>query len=213
MISFKENLHSIIDNNDFWLKKFSQSAMVTLLKDPIINSETSIVSLMNCIQTFSNYFQKTVMLRAALTDNLKFSISAQKHLDEEYGHHLLIASLRKNQPPQWDPILESTAAWFSWKMLTLDNIEKTLLIHLVLESSAVVFFQAAYEVLKKHDCAQYFSIHMENDPTHETMGIDFLKDLREEEYKNLLLIQNQGWEIMITASNRIAAIVKDEAVA
>ena len=209
MISLKNDLQAVIDNNALWIKKFSQSAMVTLLKEPVINSEEGITSLMNCIQTFSNYFQKTVMLRATLTDNLKFSVSAQQHLDEEYGHHMLIASLRKHQPPHWDPILESTAAWFSWKMLTLDNIEKTLLVHLVLESSAVVFFQAAYEVLKKHDCAQYFSIHMENDPSHETMGTDLLRNLREEEYSNLLLIQNQGWEVLITAGNRIASIVKD----
>ena len=93
MISLKNDLQAVIDNNALWIKKFSQSAMVTLLKEPVINSEEGITSLMNCIQTFSNYFQKTVMLRATLTDNLKFSVSAQQHLDEEYGHHMLTISI------------------------------------------------------------------------------------------------------------------------
>lgn len=207
MIPVKNDLESIIANNISWTKEYTQSAMLDLLKNPVIKSEKGLTLLMDCIQTFSNYFQKTVMLRATLTTDLKFSFSAQQHLDEEYGHHLLIASLRKNQPPHWDPILEATSAWFSWKMLTSDNIEKTLLVHMVLESSAVVFFKAAYEILKEHDCAQYFSIHMENDPAHELMGTDLLKNLREDEYKNLLIIQNQGWEMMIAAGNRIADIV------
>jgi hypothetical protein len=210
MIFVENNFQGILINNLKWIERFNQSDMVTLLEEPIINSAASVDLLLDCIQTFSNYFQKTVLLRATLTDNNKFSTSARQHLDEEYGHDVLIASLRQHRPPCWDPILEATSAWFSWKMLTLDNIEKTLLVHLVLESSAVVFFKTANETLKKYDYAKYFSIHDENDPHHETMGTDLLKNLRAEEYQSLLLVQNQGWEILIAACNRMAHIVKTE---
>ncbi len=52
----------------------------------------------------------------------------------------------------------------------------------------------------------YFKLHSEVDEHHETMGLALLKGLRETDYQNLLTIQQQGWDVLNTACNRIAEL-------
>ena len=113
---------------------------------------------------------------------------------------------RKDRPPKWDPILEACSCWFSWKMLTLDNSEKTVLVHLVLEASAHLFFIEAHKIMAKYTETDYFKIHAEVDEDHENMGINLLEGLREIDYKNLVEIQQQGWDVLNSVCDRIAEL-------
>ena len=72
--------------------------------------------LLTCIQTFSDYFQRTILLRLALTDNTHFKKSAQQHFDEENGHNVTLSNERNLEAPKWDAILAACAAWFSWNL-------------------------------------------------------------------------------------------------
>lgn len=161
---------------------------------------------LDCIQVFSNYFQKVVMLRNVFSEIPRFCEGAQEHLDEEFGHNLALMKDRKNRPPVWDPILEATSAWFTWKMFVLDNEEKTVLIHLVLESSANVFFQQAHKVMSHYGKTDYFKTHAEADEKHEKMGRALLENLSPEKYARLLDVQKQGWDVLNAACRRIAEI-------
>ena len=91
-------------------------------------------------------------------------------------------------------------------MLTLDNTDKTLLVHLVLEASANLFFKEAQQVMEKHSETDYFKIHSEADEHHEEMGLKLLKGLREIDYKRLLNVQQQGWDMLDTACTRMAEL-------
>lgn len=200
------NLHYLISKNSAFSHAFTHNSLMTLIKSTQMDKAQNRLQLLDCIQVFSNYFQKTVMLRSVLNDNNIFEKIAQQHLVEEFGHNISLMHDRKERPPMWDPILDACSCWFSWKMLTLDNSEKTVLVHLVLEASAHMFFVEAHKVMAKYSETDYFKIHAEVDEDHENMGLDLLEGLREVDYQHLLAIQQQGWDILNTVCDRIAKL-------
>lgn len=162
-------------------------------------------NLLAAIQTFSDQFQNAVMLRRVFSQGDEFTNVSQKHLDEEYNHNNNLRADRNNQPAIWGPALEAATSWFSWKMLSLNDTSKTLLVHFVLESSANVFFHEAGKVMQHFNETSYFSEHAELDEGHEEMGANLLKNLTSKECEELMLIQ-QGWGMLNMACNRIAKI-------
>jgi len=118
---------------------------------------------------------------------------------------------RNFQPPVWDPILEATCSWFTWKMFNTTDEEKVVLVHLVLETSASIFFQTAFDIMKEHSTIEYFRIHSEADEKHEHMGKELLQNLSAKQYKKLIEIQFQGWEMIMAACDRIAVLVEEHA--
>lgn len=173
-----------------------------------MKKKTTRTKLLDYIQVFSDYFQKTVLLRHALCETSKFLPITQEHLSEEFNHNVSLMRDRKNKPPAWDPILNATASWFSWKMFTLGEEEKTLLVHLVLEASANIFFHAAHKVMHHYSETDYFKIHSELDEKHEQMGIKFLTGLLPEQYQRLIEVQHQGWDMINTVCDRIARLTE-----
>lgn len=200
------NYDTLKFSNQVILEKFKSSNIMQLLDSDIIAKTKNRNEFLSCIQTFSNYFQKIMMLRLTFSENSRFSIIAQNHFDEEYGHNLILLKERNYNPEKWDPILDSCAAWFTWKMFTLDNIEKVFLIHLVLEACAELFFQKANHVMKKFNETTYFNIHDEHDSRHSLMGEELLKNLRSEEYESLHALQAHSWDVMFTICDRIAEL-------
>jgi hypothetical protein len=206
MTNIKIDLNYLLLKNKEFTNKFAKSPLMTLIRSTKMDDAKNRMQLLDCIQVFSNYFQKTVMLRFVLNDNNIFGETIQQHLSEEFGHDVSLMNDRKERPPAWDSILDACSCWFSWKMFTLDNSEKTVLVHLVLEASAHLFFIEAHKVMSKYAETDYFKIHAEVDEHHETMGLNLLEDLREIDYKHLLNIQQQGWDILNSVCNRIAEL-------
>lgn len=204
----KINLNYLLSKNQAYTQAFMQNALMTWIQSPDVNEAKNRARLLDCIQVFSNYFQKTVMLRAILNDNDVFSAIVQQHLTEEFGHNMSLMHDRKDRAPIWDPILEACSCWFAWKMFTLDNIEKTVLIHLVLEASANVFFVEAHKIMTAYAETNYFKVHAAVDDHHEAMGIQLLEGLREIDYQHLVNVQQQGWEMINTVCNRMVELVK-----
>ncbi len=200
------DLNFIITKNNEFANDFKQSPLMNLIQDTSMQNSDSRKRLLDCIQVFSNYFQKTVMLRRVLSDNLMHIKIAQAHLAEEFGHDISLMHDRNDREPIWDPILDASSSWFSWKMITLDNSEKTLLVHLVLEESANIFFVKANEIMLKYKETDYFKIHAEVDDAHAAMGISLLHDLTKLQYKNLAIVQQQGWDVLNVVCNRIAEL-------
>jgi hypothetical protein len=143
-----------------------------------------------------------------LTDNSHFSAAALEHLKEEFCHHEELMKERNYKLSIWDPILESTCSWFTWKMFNTGDEGKVVLIHLVLESSGTIFFQTAHPIMQQFGNYDYFRVHCEADEQHEKMGRELLEGLSSTMYSRLLEIQSQGWSVMIAACNRMAALAK-----
>jgi hypothetical protein len=206
MSSSNYNLEYLLEKNKEFVKNYEQNELMVLVKSHSMADSKKRALLLDCIQVFSNYFQKTIMLRSVLTENKMFLDIVHMHLVEEFGHDISLMNDRQNNPPKWDPILESCSCWFAWKMFTLDNVEKTLLVHLVLEASAHLFFREAHRVMDAFGETDYFKIHSELDEHHETMGLELLEGLREVDYQHLLVIQQQGWDILNAVCHRISEL-------
>jgi ribulose bisphosphate carboxylase small subunit len=204
------NLTILLENNKVFVNEYINNSLMQLIKSDAMKEKYMRKRLLDCIQVFSDYFQKVVMLRYVFCDNPKFFSVAQLHLTEEYGHNISLKQDREHRPSVWDPILESTSSWFAWKMFTLDEEEKTVLVHLVLEASAHLFFTQAHQIMERYQETEYFKIHSDADEQHEQMGIGLLKELTVEKYQQLQKILSQGWTILNTACNQIALLTQQE---
>jgi hypothetical protein len=202
----KFTLDALLKRNQQYIKQYQKNSLMRLIASSQLAKKSARTRLLDCIQVFSNYFQKTVMLRHILCENKKFLAVTQVHLDEEFNHNVSLMRDRKNRPPVWDAILDATAAWFTWKILTLDEDEKTVLVHLVLEASANVFFHKAHKIMQQYGETDYFKIHSELDEEHEHMGKELLTSLSPEKYQRLFEIQQQGWDVLNAVCDRIAQL-------
>ncbi|WP_040069780.1 iron-containing redox enzyme family protein [Pseudomonas batumici] len=200
----KAGFELLLKENKRFADSYRSSCLMSLIQSKQMENKENRERLLDAIQIFSDYFQKTIMLRSALCDDRKFLSVVQAHLNEEFGHNFKLMKDRKYRAPVWHPVLEATAAWFSWKMLTLDNDEKTVLIHLVLEASANIFFSAAHNVMRDYGETDYFEVHADADARHEQMGSELLDGLCAEKYVNLMTIQQQGWAMLNAACDQIA---------
>lgn len=197
----------LMQENKRHINHYANSQIIQLIDSQTMVSKDARKKLLNCIQVFSNYFQKTVMLRATLTEQKSYFQVSWDHLVEEFGHNMSLLADRGNIEPDFDPILDGCSSWFAWKMFTLDNAGKTFLMHFVLESSANVFFQKAHKVMKAHNETAYFAIHSELDAEHEMMGAELLKHLSNAEYHELFTLQKQGWGMINAICDHIAYLV------
>jgi hypothetical protein len=202
------NLEALLKTNGTFTEAFKDNPLMRLIDSSSMHEAPNRVRLLDCIQVFSNYFQKTVMLRAVLNDNSRYVPIVRAHLVEEFGHDMGLMHDRKDRRPIWDPILEACSCWFSWQMLSLDNSEKTVLVHMVLEASAHLFFIKAHRVMRQFAETDYFKIHAEVDEHHETMGLELLTGLRDSDYQRLSEVQQQGWEMLNAACRRMAELTE-----
>ena len=200
------SIESLFEKNYFYAELFQKNPLVTLASGTNVQDASVRERLMDAIQILSNYFQKTVMLRYVFCEDSKFLPITTEHLLEEFGHNFGLDKDRNERPTPWDPVLEASATWFSWNMLTLDNDEKSVLVHLVLEKSGLVFFQQAHKTLSQYGETNYFEEHSEADKKHEKMGLDAIKNSSAEKIQRFFLIQKQGWDMMNIACNQIARI-------
>ena len=203
----KENLYQQQALN---LQRFENSDLLKLLSKKELEEKEMRDKVLNCIQVFANYFQKIVMLRNIFTNDSAFSVMARAHLNEELGHDDILIKERGNKNTFFDPILDSAMAWFCWKMMGLNDLEKTVLMHWVLESSAYCFFINAKKIFDNYDEMEYFKIHSEADEEHKNIDPALLNNLHSNEYDNLATVLAQGWAVMTAACNRIAEIVGND---
>ncbi len=196
-------LKNLLQKNDEFSNSYKSNSLMKLIESKKMEKKENRQRLLDCLQTFSDYFQKIVMLRYVLCDDKDFLPIIQLHLKEEFGHNILLMNDRKNRPPIWDPILDASSAWFAWKMLSLNQEEKSVLMHMVLESSANLFFKKAHVIMRKYKETNYFETHAVVDEEHEKMGIDLLRNINESQFIKLLDVQKKGWEMLNTTCERI----------
>jgi hypothetical protein len=148
-----------------------------------------------------------MLLRQALCTDPRYRLTFRDHLDEELGHDRLIAD-RDGAEEVWDPVLEGTLVWFTHQMVTLDNVEKAALVHLVLEAAGDKFHSVAAPVLARHVNSGYFAEHAALDAGHAELGRALLRDQHASVYARLLQIVEQGWDMLEAASQRMVEIVR-----
>ncbi|MBW4575129.1 MAG: hypothetical protein KME08_07580 [Aphanothece sp. CMT-3BRIN-NPC111] len=202
-------LEKLLQRNKQFTEDHKKNPMFDLVTSGRLAEERLRNRFFDCVQVWSNFFQKTILTRSAFTEDRQFAQLFKKHLDEEYGHNTNLAAERGDAVQiVWDPILEATSNWFAWKMLTLDNTEKTVLVHLVLEVGSSAFSTIANPIMAAFQDTEYFAIHDEADEDHQEMGLDLLIDLEQKTYDRLMQIQKEGWDMLNVLCARIAELVE-----
>jgi mannose-6-phosphate isomerase-like protein (cupin superfamily) len=179
-----------------------------LLRDGALSEPARRERFFACLQVISDAFQTVLSTRQATCRDARFLESFRNHFLEELGHNDLLSQRDGRTKTETDPVLTATATWFCRQMLVLDNLDKAVLVHLVLETAGADFHVLAREAFSGGSTDTYFSAHSELDTAHKEVPRELLEGHDPETYRRLYALLEDGWDMFDAMGARIAAIVK-----
>jgi len=207
-ISSEPPFHRLMRKNETYLAHFDRNPLFALVNSPVFQQEAVRNRFLDCLQVWSDKYQKMVLARSVFCESPRFASLTGQHLREEFGHNTDLQSMRAERPAVWDPILEATANWFPWKIMTLSETEKIVLVHTVVEASATIFYKHVRPAINAAE-DPHFETHSVLDHDHQNMGLHELRHLRSEEYSRLEQIQAEGWAMLDAVMARIAQLTQE----
>jgi hypothetical protein len=197
-------LDHLLARNQARIAAFSRGELLTLVSHPEALDAPSRERLLHCLQTWSDFFQRLLHLRAALTVDLEQQRVAVEHLAEELGHNDNLRNQRSSAHIDCtDATLQAAMHWFKHAMMVGSDFERTLLMHLVLEASGEIFFKQAAAVF---DDMPYFREHSEDDGDHAAYGVDLLRRAPATLMPALEQALESGWDMMTLLCDRMAQL-------
>ena len=203
----KENLDfsCILRRNKMFMEEFSKNPLFSFLNNEKNQTEGIREKFLSLFQVWSNSFQRMVLLRSALCYSPIHQKIADQHLREEFGHNSSFTSTSFFK----DPVLQAVSDWLPWRVLSLSEEEKIVLVHLVIEASATVFYESIpFFIAKSSFCAEHFAIHQKLDESHENLGNSLLEGLDTRIYERLSIIQKEGWDMIGQVFERMYMLLK-----
>lgn len=205
--------HTLVQHQKTLAQDFSHNPLFLLAESDFFSTAQRKERFLSYFQIWSDFFQKTVLARAVFSTTSAFQSIADQHLLEEAGHN---TQLKKDFPgttPPWDAELEALCSWFTWKMLTLDDAARLILMHWVIERSADIFYSRMTDLFKDTQSYAHFILHKKMDASkhnHAQMGAHLIEKLPALEYERLNQIQKQGWTILNQLFARMTCLVTKE---
>lgn len=205
----------LLQKNVNFSQQFADHPFFSHLDRGLFDRPEAKAKFYNYLYIWSNLYQKMLFCRAAFTDNSKFQLLARTHLDDEFNHDHQLKS-RSDFKPVWDPILDATSHWFLTRMLSADDAEKTVLVHLVLETAADIFYQKFSRTAQQDKATSgHFDAHCEDelDVRHVKLGVDALREVPLRDHGALMEAQIRGWAVFNALFDRILELcLENEAV-
>lgn len=201
------SVESLLVENENHFLYFSKRPYFEMIKNGELNHDEKKRQLFfNCVQIFSDYFQKMILTRQANCSDNRFYPVFFKHFLDELGHDDLLRQ-RETKTVLWDPILVAVSTWFVHQMQVLDNIEKAVVMHLVLEKTGDFYHSLANNVLGKYIQSDYYEVHAEHDEDHASMITDLLPGYPEFVYDRLFILIRESWSMMNAMVDRVYELV------
>ncbi|HWE74952.1 MAG TPA: cupin domain-containing protein [Stellaceae bacterium] len=200
-------IEQLFKKNDEYMERFDKHRLFVLVRNGMLKDPVARRKFLDCFQVWSNYFQKMVLNRVVTLQNPAFDELAWGHLLEEIGHNRDLAKSRPDLQPVFDPILEGVCSWFASKVGMISDIEKVVLVHLVVEASAVYFYKHVQPAMGTNHAKGHFDKHKSDDEAHVAMGYDFLRNVTAADWPRLFEIQRQGWAMLMSVMGRVADLV------
>lgn len=191
-------LAALLANNGDHERRFAAHRVFALANDGRFEHRGLRDAFLARLRVWSDHFQRLLRLRAALSDDAL----AETHLREELGHNEQLGA-SSAEARHWDPVLSSTSTWFVWKTLTSSEAERAVLVHLVLEAAATVFYTAMRAWFTEDPAAAHFDEHTEVDARHVDLGIEALARHGALDLAKLAEVQARGWDVMNAMFDRI----------
>jgi quercetin dioxygenase-like cupin family protein len=199
-------IEQLFKKNEEFMERFDKHRLFVLIRNGLLKDPVARRKFLDCFQVWSNYFQKMVLNRIVTLQNPAFEELAWLHLLEELGHNRDLAKSRADLQPVFDPVLEGVCSWFPSKVGVISDVEKVVLVHLVVEASAVFFYKHVQPAMA-NTAKGHFDKHKSDDEAHVAMGYDFLRNITSADWPRLFEIQRQGWGMLMAVMGRVADLV------
>jgi hypothetical protein len=198
------SLEVLLERNRQRCDDHTKTAVFDLLRSDRLEDPAFRHRFLDWVQVWSTNFQRALLARSAFTDDERYAPTFRVHLAEEFGHDSDLAADRGDRPPPWDPQLDAMASWWTMRLLSADNADRAVLVHLVLETGSAAISGLGRAVFDGHADTDYFAVHEALDPGHEKMAIELLTGLDETTYARLLTVQQRGWDMLDAMCDRLA---------
>lgn len=208
--AYDSTADGLLKHNQRRIDRWLVGPFYPMITDGTLDDSSRRNTFLDCIGLISDTFQTIMFGRQATCRDEAYSPVFLAHFREEFGHNELLAAREEKQTMK-DPILVATASWFAHQMYIADNVDKTVLVHLVLEASGHHFHTLARERLSDDVNEEYHEVHAENDDHHTDMGVALLGGHQPETYRRLHRVLDEAWDMFETMTGRIAHIVKTQA--
>jgi quercetin dioxygenase-like cupin family protein len=209
LVIFKTDcLDSLLSGTRRRSNTFRKNRIFGLVESGALDDRETRRLFLRLLQVWSDAFASAMLARSALTENASFAAVFRTHLNEEFGHDDLFDDERGDERslPR-DAVLRATSQWFTLKMLTLDDADKAVLVHLVLEAAASTFMPIARPVIGAYETGMtYFDVHDEADEEHTAMVASLLSDLDAKTCQRLRGTLDDGWDMFEAMCERIAEL-------
>ncbi|WP_412708336.1 hypothetical protein [Candidatus Rickettsia kedanie] len=193
----------ILDNAQY-KEQFRKNKLFKIKLDSTLRKNKFLKHFWIC----SDAFQKMVLARVVFSETKEFKQLAWEHLTDEFRHNIELSQNLENGEEVTDSIFEALGSWFTLKMMILGDSEQAVLVHLVIESCATIFYETLGSIFLNHKSVKHFKTHMHLDPEHEHMRIDLLKQININD-SSLLTMQKKGWDMIDALFTRLAEITQD----
>ncbi|WP_218004408.1 cupin domain-containing protein [Microtetraspora niveoalba] len=158
------------------------------------------------LYVWSRHFQRMLLARQAVCADPVLREEYEEHLRDEYGHDRLLRDRYAVTEEVDDPVLEAACTWFVAQMYGLDEAQKIVLVHMVVETSGHLFGAAAADGFGRDASGEdFFTLHATADDEHREIGRHRLATLPPSEFPRLAAICRRAWDQMDLVHERIAA--------
>ncbi|GAA4103139.1 hypothetical protein GCM10022214_81660 [Actinomadura miaoliensis] len=158
---------------------------------------------------WSSHFQRMLYARQAVCVDPLLERDYEEHLGEEYGHDRMLRDAHGVTAEVDDPVLEAACTWFVAQMFQLDEAQKVVLVHMVVETSGRIFGEAAAGIHAPNAADDFFTLHAAADDDHSRIGRHRLAALPPSEFPRLRATCRRAWSQMDLIHERIAAWIRE----
>lgn len=201
-----KKLQDLLQYNKERIEQFKHTNIMKLIESGILEQPNKKEIFLAALQEWSNYFQRVMYARQAFCFEEPYCSLFHKHLEEEFGHDLLLQKEHTSGLVIRDAHIDAAGNWFLNRMISSSNPEKLIIVNLVLESAGDYFYSKVFpffrENMKKKE--GFFGIHAQADEAHSQIGIDLLRNQKPEMYLHWIDIAKQAWDMLEIILERIA---------
>lgn len=165
---------------------------------------------MTSFSSWSDAFQKALLLRSAVASVDPFRGIFRRHLTEEYEHDL---ELRVALPPDaevighTDSVLLGVISWIQWKMLECDDFGRWLIFFAAIEPSAEAFYSQLQDV-DFGRAQSHFSTHLAADHSHAMFGLKEIEAAGVQPAAYHFALVDEAWIMIGALFDRLAHLAQ-----
>jgi mannose-6-phosphate isomerase-like protein (cupin superfamily) len=205
------SLHTLLRKNEEFVAKFHDNLLFKLMSQGCFEHPDTKRLFFDYFQRWSNHFQRAMLVKTALCEDPAFVQVFRKHFAEELNHDQALRDDRKSASARWDAVLEAVCAWFPSRMLSSGHEEQIVIMNMVVEAVAIVFYHHACPALDPNKEMSHFHAHDGVDVDHQKLGLPLLENLSAHQYARLLQVQAEAWSMSEALFRRLGELTSGAA--